>query len=153
MLCLFRLAACAAALIASHAYAQVTVTEPWVRGTVPQQKATGAFMKLESTKPIALVGAASPLAGAAEVHEMVVDKNVMRMRPVAHIDLAPGKPVELKPGSYHVMLFDLKQPLRAGEHVPLTLTFENADKSRQTVEVNAEVRALGAAQGDQPMKH
>jgi copper(I)-binding protein len=135
------------------------VSAPWVRGTVPQQKATGAFMKIESREPVSLVAASSPAAGVAEVHEMAMEKDVMKMRPVKKLEVAPGKPVELKPGGYHVMLLDLKQPLKAGETVPLTLTFEKADKSRQTVEVKAEVRALGAtaapapAHGEHKMQH
>ncbi len=154
-----RITVLAAALAAPSAFAQITVSAPWVRGTVPQQKATGAFMKIESKEPVSLVSASSPAAGVAEVHEMAMEKDVMKMRPVKKLDVAPGKPIELKPGGYHVMLMDLKQPLKAGETVPITLTFEKADKSRQTVDVKAEVRALGAtgaaapAHGDHKMQH
>ncbi len=147
-----RIAALAAVLVAPSAFAQITVSGPWVRGTVPQQKTTGAFMKIESKEPVSLVAASTPAAGVAEVHEMAMEKDVMKMRPVKKLDVAPGKPVELKPGGYHVMLMDLKQPLKAGDTVPLTLTFEKADKSRQTVEVKAEVRALGAT-GAPPAAH
>jgi len=144
----------AAALAAPAAIAQVTVTDPWVRGIVPQQKATGAFMKLEAKEPVALVSASSPAAGITEIHEMAMEKDVMKMRQIASLAVAPGKPAELKPGGYHVMLLDLKQPLKAGDSVPITLTFEKADKSKQTVEVKAEVRALGApAPADHKRKH
>jgi copper(I)-binding protein len=158
MLPVLRTALIATALVAPAAFAQVTVTEPWVRGTVPQQKATGAFMKLEAKEPVALVAVSSPAAGVAELHEMAMEKDVMKMRQIPRLAVAPGKPAELKPGGYHVMLMDLKQPLKAGDSVPITLTFEKADKSRQTVEVKAEVRALGApapaaAHGDHKMKH
>ena len=81
----------------------------------------------------------------------------MKMRQIPRLAVVPGKTTELKPGGYHVMLMDLKQPLKAGDSVPITLMFEKADKSRQTVEIKAEVRALGAApaaaHGDHKMKH
>ncbi|MGH8617303.1 MAG: copper chaperone PCu(A)C [Burkholderiales bacterium] len=158
MLPALRLALLSTALVAPSAFAQVSVVDPWVRGTTPQQKATGAFMKLEAKEPVALVAVSSPAAGVTEIHEMTMEKDVMKMRPIPRLAVAPGKPAELKPGGYHVMLMDLKQPLKAGDSVPITLTFEKADKSRQTVEVKATVRALGAptpaaAHGDHKMKH
>jgi copper(I)-binding protein len=112
-------------------------------------------MKVEAKEPVALVSASSPAAGITEIHEMAMEKDVMKMRQVSRLPVAPGKPAELKPGGYHVMLMDLKQPLKAGDSVPITLTFEKADKSRQTVEVKAEVRALGAPTpaADHKMKH
>ncbi len=154
MLPLHRLALAATVLVAPAAIAQITVTEPWVRGTVASQKATGAFMKLETKQPVSLISASSPVAGITEIHEMAMEKDVMKMRQIASLAVAPGKPAELKPGGYHVMLLDLKQPLKAGDSVPITLTFEKADKSKQTVEVKAEVRALGApAPADHKRKH
>ena len=117
--------------------AQVTVSEPWVRATVPQQKATGAFMKLQSAQDAKLVSAKSPLAGVVEVHEMAMDAGVMKMRAIDGLALPMGKAVELKPGSYHVMLMDGK---------------------RQTLEVKAPARTMSApAQsphgGHSGMKH
>jgi copper(I)-binding protein len=158
MLHRYRFAVLATLFVAPAALAQVTVTDPWVRGTVSSQKATGAFMKLEAKQPVSLVSASSPVAGVTEIHEMAMEKDVMKMRQIPKLEVTPGKPTELKPGGYHVMLLDLKQPLKAGDSVPITLTFEKADKSRQTVEVKAEVRALGApapaaAHGDHKMKH
>jgi len=154
MLPLHRLALAATVLVAPAAIAQITVTEPWVRGTVASQKVTGAFMKLETKQPVSLISASSPVAGITEIHEMAMEKDVMKMRQIARLAVAPGKPAELKPGGYHVMLLDLKQPLKAGDSVPITLTFEKADKSKQTVEVKAEVRALGApAPADHKRKH
>ena len=85
---------------------------------------------------------ASPLAGVVEIHEMAMDGNVMKMRAVAVLELPAGKTVELKPGGYHVMLMDLKQPLKAGETVPLTLVVEGAGGKRETVEISAPVKAL-----------
>lgn len=142
-------AAVALAAAAVPAFAQTTVQEPWVRGTVPQQKATGFFARITSATGGKLVAAATPVAGIVEIHEMAMDGNVMKMRAVSALDLPAGKAVELKPGGYHVMLLDLKRPLKAGETVPLTLTVEGADGKRQTVDVAAPVKALGAAQAEQ----
>ena len=141
----------ACALAAPSALAQVAVTDPWVRGTVSAQKATGAFMQLKSTADVSLVGVASPVAGVAEVHEMKMDGGVMRMAAVPKLDLPAGAVVTLGPGTYHVMLMDLKQPLKEGERVPVTLTFADKAGKRFTVDVQAPVRALGAPAS--PHKH
>ena len=125
--------------------AEVTVTEAWIRGTVATQKATGAFMKLKSSEDAKLVAAASPAASIVEVHEMAMKDNVMTMRAVDVIALPAGKTVELKPGGYHVMLIDLVKPLVAGEKVPVQLTVVGKDGRKATLEVKAEVRAVGAA--------
>ncbi len=140
------------------ASAQVTVSEPWVRATVPQQKATGAFMKLQSTQDAKLISAKSPAAGIVEVHEMAMEGGVMKMRAVDVLALPMGKAVELKPGGYHVMLMDLKSQVKDGDAVPLTLTFETKDGKRQTLEVKAPARNMNApAQaphgGHSGMKH
>jgi copper(I)-binding protein len=131
--------------------AQTTVKEPWVRATVAQQKATGAFMQLTSAQGGKLVSAKSPAAGIVEIHEMAMDGNVMKMRAVPALDLPAGKAVELKPGGYHVMLMDLKQLLKAGDSVPVTLVVEGKDGKRETLDVKAQVRALGGA--DHGNKH
>jgi copper(I)-binding protein len=135
----------------STALAQVAVIDPWVRGTVSAQKVTGAFMQLKSATDVSLVGIASPAAGIAEIHEMKMDGNVMRMAAVSKLDLPAGAVVTLGPGTYHVMLMDLKQPLKEGEHVPFTLTFTDKGGKRFTVDVHAPVRALGAPAS--PHKH
>lgn len=132
-----------ATLVAS-ASAQVTVSNAWVRATVAQQKATGAFMQLTAAKDTRLVAVSTPLTGMAEVHEMAMDNNVMKMRPLPALELPAGKAVELKPGGYHLMLMDLKKQVKAGDSVPLTLVFEDKAGKRETVEIKAEVRALGA---------
>ena len=93
------------------------------------------------------------MAGVVEIHEMVMDGNVMKMRAVAGLDLPAGKAVDLKPGGYHVMLMDLKQELKPGELVPVTLVIEGKDGKRETVEVAAAVRALGASAGHNMSQH
>lgn len=130
------------AFSSASAFAQVAVVDPWVRATVPQQQASGAFMKLTAERGTRLVEARSPVAGVVELHEMAMEGNVMRMRAVPGIDLPAGRAVELRPGGYHVMLMSLKQTLTAGDTVPITLVFEDADRQRRTVEVKAPVRPL-----------
>jgi len=136
--------ALAAALlaIAGSAWAQTTVKEAWVRGTVAQQKASGAFMQITSVQGGKLIEVNSPVAGVAEIHEMAMQGDMMRMRALPALELPAGKAVELKPGGYHVMLMDLKQQLKAGESVPLTLVVEGKDGKRETLQVKAPVRAL-----------
>jgi periplasmic copper chaperone A len=136
-----RLALAAALSVASFSVlAQVSVAEPWVRGTVASQMGTGAFMKITAAASARLVGASSPVAGVVEIHEMALVNNVMRMRAVEALELPAGKAVELKPGGYHVMLMDLQRDLKEGETVPLTLVIEQGGK-RQNVEVKAPVRS------------
>jgi copper(I)-binding protein len=133
---------------AGLALAQTTVTEAWVRGTVAQQKATGLFATITSAQGGRLVSASTPVAGLVEIHEMKMDGDTMRMRALAGgLELPAGKPVQLKPGGYHVMLMGLKQPLKDGEQIAVTLVIEGADKKRETLEIKAPVRALGAAGG------
>lgn len=139
--------------LSAHAIAQVAVDEPWVRGTVAQQKATGAFMKLTAASNARLVAASSPVAGVVEIHEMAMDNNVMKMRQISGLELPVGKAVELKPGSYHVMLMDLKQQLKEGESVPITLVFEDKDRKRQSIEIKAPVRPLTTPPGQMKEKH
>lgn len=136
------LAALTVLLGAAATQAQVMVQDAWVRATVAQQQATGAFMRLTSPKDVRLVGASSPLTPVVEVHEMALQDNVMRMRQVPGIELPQGMSVALKPGGYHLMLMNLKQQVKAGDTVSLTLVFEDKAGRRETQTVNAEVRAL-----------
>jgi copper(I)-binding protein len=126
--------------------AQVAVSEPWIRGTVAQQKATGAFMLLKADRDSRLVAAKSPVAGVVEIHEMAMEKDVMKMRALPNgLELPAGKTVELKPGGYHVMLMDLKQQMKEGETIPMTLVIEGKDKKQTLLDVKAPVRPLAAA--------
>jgi periplasmic copper chaperone A len=135
-----RLFLTAALLTSVAAFAQVKVDDPWVRATVAPQKATGAFMQLTAAKALKVVAASSPVAGVVEIHEMKMDDGVMKMRAVDALPLPAGQAVTLKPGSYHVMLMDLKAPIKAGQTVPLTLTVEGEDGKRTAVEVKAQAR-------------
>ncbi len=120
----------------------VAITEPWSRETAEGQNAGGAFMTIANTGTAAdrLTGGSSPVAGRVEIHTMTMENDVMRMRRLADgLEIPAGGEVTLKPGSFHVMLMDLKQPLKAGETVPLTLTFAGAG----TIETQLDVRPAG----------
>ncbi|NMG04983.1 copper chaperone PCu(A)C [Azoarcus taiwanensis] len=136
-------------------FAQVTVEDPWVRGTVPKQQATGAFMMLTAETDARLVAAESPVAGVVEIHEMAMENDVMKMREIPALDLPAGQTMELKPGGYHVMLMQLKEQMVGGTVVPITLIFEDSAGERFTQEIEARVTALGAARegADKPMQH
>lgn len=135
----------AALLAAGTVSAQTTVSDAWVRGMVAPQRATGAFMKITSAQGGKLVAVSTPAARVAEVHEMVMQGDVMAMRAIESLDLPAGQAVELKPGGHHLMLMAIDQPLKAGDTVPLTLTIEGKDGKRETLELKVPVKAAGAA--------
>ena len=143
-----------AALACGTVYAQsVEVKDAWARTSVQGQKATGAFMKITAKDGAKLVFASSPAAGVAEVHEMKMDGDIMRMRAVTGgLDLPAGKTVELKPGGFHIMLMDLKAALPKDSTVPLTLVFKDAKgvESKVELKVPVAVAAPGAKTADMP---
>ena len=122
------------------AHAQVTVDKPWVRTTVAQQTTSVAYMTLTSAKGGKLVSASTPVAASADVHEMKMDGDLMRMRAVDALPLPAGQPVELKPNGLHIMLTGLKAPVKAGDVVPIRLVVEDAKGKRETVDVKAVAR-------------
>jgi copper(I)-binding protein len=126
------------------AWAQtVKVEDPWVQATVAGQKATAAFMKLTADAPVKLTGGKTPVAPVVEIHEMVMEGDVMKMRAIdGGLPLEAGKTMELKPGGYHVMLIDLPKAVEVGQRVPLTLIFTDTEGKEFTVEVEAPVRPL-----------
>ena len=125
----------------------VKVTGGWVRSTVPGQKGSGAFMKITATEGVRLTGVSSPVAGVAEVHEMKMDGDVMKMRAVPVIELPAGRTLELKPGGYHLMLMDLKQSLPVGSTVPVTLVFRDGKGAERRVEVKLPVASAAPGAG------
>ena len=135
----------AAVCLSAPALAQVAIKEPWARATVAKQTATGAFMQITAATDTKLADVKSSAAGIAEIHEMKLENNVMKMRALETIALPAGKMIELKPGGYHVMLMDLKAQLKAGDTIALTLVFEGKDKKRETVELKVPVRSLTSA--------
>ena len=134
--------ALAAALAAGLAQAQVEVKDAWVRGMVPTQTATGAFMRIISKTDAKLVGVKTPVAGMAELHRTTEEGGMMHMGAVESIPLPAGKPVDLAPGGYHVMMMHVSKPLQAGETVPMTLIVEGKDGKRESIEVKIPVKPL-----------
>ena len=125
------------ALAETYSAGGITVSQTRARPTVDGQLNGGAYMTLTNGgAPDRLIGVRTEIAASAEVHEVRMDGSVMRMRASGPLDLPTGHTVELKPGSYHVMLLGLTAPLRAGQHFPLILQFEKAGSLR--VEVNVE---------------
>ncbi|VVE05387.1 membrane protein [Pandoraea pneumonica] len=138
--------AAALALASASAFAQVDVSDAWARGTVPGQTATGVFMTLQSHQATTLVGVSTPAAATAEVHEMKLEGTLMKMRALPNgLPLPANQPVQLKPGSYHIMLNALKAQLKKGDTVPVTLRFESADHKKTEQQVQVQVRDLTAA--------
>ena len=135
--------------------APVKVDGAWARATVQGQKGTGAFMSLTARDGAQLVGVSSPVAGVAEVHEMKMEGDVMKMRAVPSLDLPAGKKVELKQGGYHVMLMDLKAPLAKDSTIPVTLVFKDAKGLESKLELKLPVAtaAPGAAGATAEHKH
>ncbi len=119
--------------------ATVDVRNAWVRQSVPGQSGTGAFMNLTAPAGARLVGITTPAAGVAEVHEMKMDGDTMRMRALPSLDLPAGRTVELKPGGLHLMLMDLKAPLPKGASIPMTLRFEDAQGVASSLELKLPV--------------
>lgn len=121
----------------------LVITNPWSRATPGGAKVAGGYLIIENkgTAPDRLLSGSAAVAGKFEVHEMQMDEGVMKMRSLDKgLEIGPGKTVKLAPGGYHLMLMDLKQPLKEGEQVPVTLQFEKAG----TVQLSLDVQAVGA---------
>lgn len=149
---MMRVLALAAAFAASVALAAaaaepsaIVVTDAWARATPPGAKTGAAYVTVtnKGTAADKLLSASTPVAGEAQLHTTITENGVMKMRPVTAIDLKPGASVTLKPGGMHLMLMDMKQPLKEGDSFPVSLTFEKAG----TVEADVKVRKVGAMTG------
>jgi copper(I)-binding protein len=129
--------------------ALVKVDDAWIRPAVAGQMATGGFMSLTAKKNLTLVGFVSPVARSSELHEMAMDGDVMRMRAVPSIALPAGKTVSLQtgPGHQHLMLMDLRQPLKAGDEVRLTLKLRTPDGKSLTQTIKVPVKNGQMMQG------
>jgi periplasmic copper chaperone A len=149
--------AAAAATLAASALAQapLKVEDAWVRSTVPGQQGTAAFMKLTAHQKLQVVGVSTPVAGTADLHEMKREGDLMTMRPVGKLELPAGRTIELTPSGYHLMLQDLKQPLRPGTTVPLTLMLRDAKGVDSKLELKLPVatRAPAAPMPTDGRKH
>jgi copper(I)-binding protein len=119
----------------------IVVSGAWARATAPGQDSGSIELLIQSKKAAKLVAVASHAAGTVELHSMAQENGKMVMRAVEFIDLPAGKKVRLG-GNYHIMLTNLKSPLKEGKHVPFTLTVEFADKRRETIEGAALIKPL-----------
>jgi copper(I)-binding protein len=128
----------------------VKVENAWVRPMVKGQTASGGFMVLTASQDLTLVGFATPVAGSSELHEMAMDGTVMRMRAIDALKLPAGQAVTLRPGAHHLMLMDVKQPLKEGDEVALTLKLKSADGKELTQEVKVPVKAGQMMMGGGP---
>jgi periplasmic copper chaperone A len=137
---LLAILAAASLVVQAQPSPSIDVSSAWARPTVEGQLGTGAFMRLLSKDGARVVGASSEVAGIVEIHEMVIQGNVMRMRAIDGLDLPPGEPVELKPGGHHLMLLDLKRALRNGEKIRVDLRVETRDRKPLTQPIEIEVR-------------
>lgn len=130
----------------------IAIAAAWSRETAEGQNAGGAFMTIVNTGTAAdrLTGGSTPVAGRVEIHTMTMEDDVMRMRQLEEgLEVPAGGKVTLKPGSFHVMLMDLKQPLKAGDKVPLTLTFTGATALETELDVRpADTMAPGMMHDD-----
>jgi periplasmic copper chaperone A len=131
----------------SSGSASIVVSDPWARASSAMASAGAAYMTIDNTGSAAdaLIGASSPAATTVEVHETVAmgspapgasgDGGMMGMQPVARLEIPAGGSVELKPGSYHIMLIGLKQDLKVGDSIEITLKFETAGEIKVTAAV------------------
>ncbi len=133
-------AALALTAAAASAGAGIGVANVWIRATVPGQKVAAAYLDITSPVAAKLVEARSPAAGVVEIHSMTMRDGVMEMRRMEALVLPAKQTIRLAPGGYHIMLIDLKKPLKAGEKVPLTLTVERVDGARSQIRVTAVVK-------------
>ena len=132
----------------------LVITQAWSRATPNGAKIGSGYLTIENkgASPDRLVGVAADVAGKVEVHEMAMNNGVMTMRPLDNgLTIDPGKTVKLAPSGYHLMIMDLKSPLKQGDKLPLTLQFEKAGKVAVTLDVQG-VGAQGPGAGDGMMK-
>lgn len=132
------------------ATALLKIEQPWIRAAVEGQSGTGGFLKITPSQELELVGFSTDVAEVNEIHEMKMDGDVMKMSAIPSLTLPANKTTELKPGGYHLMLMKLKQPLKDGETVQLTLMVKDSNAVVSTFPVTASIR-LSATMSDDMM--
>lgn len=130
------------ALMASctQADSEVVISNVWVRASAPGQEVGAAYMTLQSGHGTTLVKTESAAAGSVEIHSMTMDNGVMKMRRMDTLPLVAGKPTKLEPGGFHLMLFDLKKPLKAGEQAEFTLHFKDSAGKTSEIKLSAPIK-------------
>lgn len=120
---------------------QVTITRPWARATMPGQEVGAAYMVLQSATDATLNEVSSPAADSIEIHKMAMKDGVMEMRMMETLPLPAGKAVKLEPGGFHLMLFDLKKPLKPGETLSLSLKIRDKSGKSHTQQIQVPIKA------------
>lgn len=137
------------ALAHDYSLGDLHIQHPWSRPLPPVAPTGAVYLDIENRGEHGdrLTGASTPIAGYVELHEHVHENGLMKMRQIDGLELAPGQSVEFTPGGYHVMLFDLKQPLTAGHEYPLTLIFQQAGEVEVMVKVQQDTTPKASAEG------
>jgi copper(I)-binding protein len=117
------------------------VSDAWVRASAPGQKVGAAYMTLTSSADLILAKVQSPAAGTVEIHSMTMKNGIMRMRLMETLPVPAGQATRLAPGGFHLMLFDLKKPLKAGDKVPFTLQLKDKQGQMTTLKIVAPVKS------------
>ena len=148
---LFRIAIVLAALNGlPAAFAQKSSTEApqisdvWIKATIPGSNVSAAYLRIKSAKTVKLVKAETAVANIAELHSMNMKDGVMEMKAESSFNVSAGKTIELKPGGMHIMLMQVAKPIKAGDKVPLTLTFDTGGGNSLVMNVEAIARAQSA---------
>jgi copper(I)-binding protein len=137
------IAAIALLLPLAASAADIAVKSPWVRASLIQSEVTAGYLEITNSGKTddALVAASSPVAGRVEIHTMKMDGGIMQMRKLEKLDVPAGKTVALAPGGDHLMFFELKQTLKKGESVPVTLTFKKSGEQK----ISAVIKSMDEA--------
>ena len=138
---IFTLLSSAIFLSACEANHGVAIMDNWVRANAPGQSVGAAYMTLLSAQDSTMIKAEADIAGSVEIHSMKMEDGVMKMRMLEELPLKAGKAEKLAPGGFHLMLFDLKKPLTAGENVNLTLSFRDAAGNTTQQQVTLPIKA------------
>jgi periplasmic copper chaperone A len=120
---------------------EINIADNWVRANAEGQDVGAAYMTITSASDTSLIKVESSVTDSVEIHSMSMDNGVMKMRMLEELDLKANTPNKLAPGGFHLMLFDLKKPLKAGETISFTLHFKNQDGKQSLVTVKSPVLA------------
>lgn len=129
--------------LASTAAEPLDISQAWARATAPGQEVGAAYMVLQSATDATLTEVSSEAADSIEIHQMSMNKGVMEMRMLETLPLPAGRAVKLEPGGLHLMLFDLKQPLQAGDQIMLTLKIRDKSGKIRAQVVRVPVKRSG----------
>jgi len=119
----------------------IEIKNQWARASNDGQDVSAAYMTIVSNEDTSLITIDSDVTDVIEIHSMSMENGVMKMRMLDTLDLIAGKPTELSPGGFHLMLFDLKKPLTAGKEAHFTLHFKNKAGQEKTISVTSPIKA------------